>query len=159
MNKIYHFVALPRIGLLCLLIMLAGCASGPARDSVADKNSTNTPTASSLAGTEWILEDIAGAGVLDNAQATLSFAKEFASNGKVSGNGSCNKFSGSASVDAGKVSVGPLATTRMACVPAVDDQEMRYMKALQAAERLTFDGPYLFLYAKGMDKPLRFIRK
>jgi heat shock protein HslJ len=159
MNVRYQAMEILGLGVCCLFFMLTGCASKPTMESSGTSNGKNVPTASSLAGTEWILEDIAGAGVLDNVQATLSFAKEFASNGKISGNGSCNKFSGSASVDAGKVSVGPLATTRMACVPAVDDQEMRYVKALQATERLTFDGPYLFLYAKGMDKPLRFIRK
>jgi heat shock protein HslJ len=159
MNARYQAAEILGIGVCCLFFMLTGCASKPTTESRGNGKGENIPTASSLAGTDWVLEDIAGAGVLDNAQATLSFAKEFVSNGKISGNGSCNKFSGSASVDAGKVSVGPLATTRMACVPAVDEQEMRYVKALQAAERLTFDGPYLFLYAKGMDKPLRFISK
>jgi heat shock protein HslJ len=146
------------IGACCLVFLLAGCASKPTRESPASGKTEDVPTAASLAGTEWLLEDLAGAGVLDNAQATLSFPKEFATEGKISGSGSCNRFSGSATINSGSIQVGPLAATRMACVPAVDDQETRYLKALQGAERLAFNGPYLLLYAKGLEKPLRFIK-
>jgi heat shock protein HslJ len=47
----------------------------------------------------------------------------------------------------------------MACVPAAMDQEARYLKALEGAERMALDGPYLLVYSKGLDKPLRFTRK
>ena len=116
-------------------------------------------TAARLAGTEWVLEDLGGTGVLDRAQATLTFPKDYVASEKISGSGSCNRLMGGAKVAAGLITVGPLATTQMACAAAVMDQETRYLKALQAAERLVFDGPYLLLYAKGMEKPLRFIGK
>jgi heat shock protein HslJ len=158
MNTRYHSAKILCIGACCLFFIPAGCASKPIKESAATHSTENLPTAASLAGTEWLLEDLAGAGVLDNAQATLSFPKDFVSEGKISGNGSCNRFSGGATIDSGSIRVGPLAATRMACVPAVDDQETRYLKALQGAERLAFNGPYLLLYAKGLEKPLRFIK-
>jgi heat shock protein HslJ len=159
MNVRYQAMEILGLGVCCLFFMLSGCASRPTKESSPDHSATNTVTAESLAGTEWLLEDLAGAGVLDNAQATLSFPKDFVAEGKISGNGSCNKFTGSAKISGGSIQVGPLATTRMACVPAVDDQETRYLKSLQGAERLAFTAPYLLLYAKGLEKPLRFVKK
>ena len=44
----------------------------------------------------------------------------------------------------------------MACAEAVMNQETRYLKALQDAERFAFQGPCLLIYAKGIEKPLRF---
>ena len=35
-------------------------------------------------------------------------------------------------------------------------QETKYLAALQAAERFEWKDPYLLIYCKGMDKPLRF---
>jgi len=54
------------------------------------------------------------------------------------------------------ISIGPLVSTMMACAEAVTSQETRYLKALQDAERYTLDGPYLLIYAKGVNQPLRF---
>jgi heat shock protein HslJ len=110
--------------------------------------------ASALDGTEWQLEDLAGQSVLADAQATLAFAAD----GKISGKGSCNRFFGTATLADGRISIGPLGATRMACAPAVDEQEIRYLQALGAAERFTLEGPYLRIFCRGFNKPLRFIR-
>lgn len=146
------------VGAFWCIVVLAGCSTGPTKLPPAE-GGEKTTTAARLAGTEWVLEDLGGMGVLDRAQATLAFPKDYVASEKISGNGSCNRFMGGARIAAGLINVGPLATTQMACVPAVMDQESRYLKALQAAERLEFNGPYLLLYATGMEKPLRFIRK
>jgi len=146
------------VGVLWCIVALAGCSTEPTKLPSAG-GSENTPTAARLAGTEWVLEDLGGTGVLDRVQATLTFPKDYVATEKISGSGSCNRFMGGAKVAAGLIEVGPLATTQMACAAAVMEQETRYLKALQAAERLVFDGPYLLLYAKGMEKPLRFIGK
>ena len=109
----------------------------------------------SLAGSEWLLEDLGGSGVIDNIQATLAFPEL----DKVSGNGSCNRFFGPARINRNVIHIGPLGATRMACPQAVMNQETRYLKALQAADRFTWQDPYLLLYCKGFQKPLRFTRK
>lgn len=121
------------------------------RDSAAYRD-TGSP---GLMGTAWRLEDLGGAGVVDRAEATLQFTEA----GKVAGSGSCNRFFGTASVSRDSITFGPLGSTRMACAEAVQMQEGRYLKALQDAERFTFDGTVLLIYSKGMEKPLRFIRK
>lgn len=107
-----------------------------------------------LQGTSWRLEDLGGTGVLDRVQATL----EFSESGRVSGNGSCNQFSGTVKISGESITFGPLAATRKACVDAVGMQENNYFKALGAARRFNLDGPFLLIYSEGADKPLRFIR-
>jgi len=104
--------------------------------------------------TTWLLEDLGGAGVLDRARATLAFTEP----GRVAGNSSCNRFFGSVTLSGQSITFGQLGSTRMACVAAVAAQEAKYLKALMDAERFVLDGSVLLIYAKGMDKPLRFTR-
>jgi putative lipoprotein len=110
-------------------------------------------TPARLWGTAWVLEDLAGAGVMDYVRATL----EFPQSGKVAGNGSCNRFFGSATMAGDRLTVSPLSATRMACPEAVMNQESRYLQALQGATRFTLDGPWLLVHSAGLEQPLRFI--
>ena len=107
-----------------------------------------------LSGSEWLLEDLGGSGVLDQVQATLTFPEE----GKTAGNGSCNRFFGAAEIHGENIKLGPLGSTRMACPEAAMHQESKYLEALQAAERFAWKEPYLLVYCKGWEKPLRFTR-
>src|SRR5580693_5169817 len=108
----------------------------------------------SLSGSEWLLEDLGGHGVIDNVQATLTFPET----GKVGGNGSCNRFFGLSEMIGDHIKIGPLGSTRMACQEAVMKQETRYLAALQAANHFEWKDPYLLVYSKGWEKPLRFTR-
>ena len=65
---------------------------------------------------------------------TLTFAP-----GTASGNAGCNTFSGAAVVDGEQLTIGPLASTRMACTDqALSDQEAAYLAALE--NTTTFSG-------------------
>lgn len=75
---------------------------------------------------EWLAEDIAGGGVMDYAQTTLTIAAD----GAVHGSGGCNRFSGSATIDGSALRFSPLAATNMACTPAQMDQEQKFFAAL-----------------------------
>ena len=81
-----------------------------------------------IVGTAWLVEDIAGRGVIDSAQTTLSFDTA----GRVSGSGGCNRFTGAATLAGEALTVGLLAATRLACVPALMDQEQKFFKAIEA---------------------------
>jgi heat shock protein HslJ len=105
-----------------------------------------------LSGSEWLLEDLGGSRMLDQIQATLTFPEE----GKVAGNGSCNRFFGAVEIHGESIKFGPLGSTRMACAAAAMNQETNYLKALQAAERFEWKDPYLLIYCKDFEKPLRF---
>lgn len=113
-----------------------------------------TSQQSKLEGSRWLLEDLGGKGVLDRAQATLLFSAP----GRISGRGSCNRISGPVSIEGSKIHFGPLISTRMACSPAVNEQEANYMKALANAERFKTKESHLLIYCKNLPKPLRFTR-
>lgn len=106
-----------------------------------------------LWGTAWRLEDLAGAGAIDEAQPTL----EFPENGRVSGNGSCNKFDGTVTITGNSIAFGPLATTKMACSDPVMHQESRFLAALNDAQRFEFTGSSLSIFTAGQAEPLRFV--
>ncbi|MGH7430319.1 MAG: META domain-containing protein, partial [Candidatus Methylomirabilales bacterium] len=108
-----------------------------------------------LKGTAWRLGGLGGAGVLDRVEATLEFPEV----GKVVGSGSCNRFFGIVEIAGDSITFSPLGSTRMSCVEAVMNQEAKYLKALQDAERFTRDGSVLLIYCKGLKKPLRFVLK
>lgn len=108
-----------------------------------------------LAGTSWLLEDLAGAGVVDRVQATLEFTEP----GRVVGNASCNRFFGNVEISGTTIKVGALGATKMACAEAVNNQEMKYLKALANAERFTLEGTILQVFVRGEAKPLRFTRR
>jgi heat shock protein HslJ len=127
---------------LLLGVFLASCAHAGQPKAPPD-----------LQGTEWLLEDLAGRGVVDRVQATLAFPEP----NRVAGNGSCNRFFGGVKISGESIKFDPLASTQMACLTeAVSNQEANYLKALEGAKKIVMVGPYLLIYSKGMDKPLRF---
>jgi len=132
---------------------LSSCASS--NKTTANPPKTAAATQVSLPGTEWMLTDLAGTPALPGGKATLAFPEA----GRVAGNGSCNRFTGSVVISGDTLKMGPLASTRMACVDNdVSKQEDAYFKALNAATRYAYQDPYLLIYAEGFDKPLRFTR-
>ena len=73
------------------------------------------------------VEDINGSGVIDNAHVTVSFQAD----GKVSGSTGCNRFIGSYAVGGHALQIKPLATTRRACVPAIESQQTRFLDVMK----------------------------
>jgi heat shock protein HslJ len=85
---------------------------------------------------------IEGAKVLDGTQLTATFSTD----SRVSGSSGCNSYFGSADAKTGTLSVGPLASTMMACLAdGVMPQEQRYLAALQAAKSFVVSGDELRL--------------
>ena len=121
--------------------------------SVAPSTTAGAP---GLTGSSWQLEDLAGTPAVSGVGATL----EFAEGDRVSGNASCNKFSGTVKVSGDSITFGPLAATRMACAsePA-NAQETAYLKALNDAERFALEGTSLRIFSKGQANPLRFAKR
>ena len=107
-----------------------------------------------LADSAWVLKDLVGSEAIAGGRATLAFSED----GKVSGNGSCNRFFGTVKVEGQTIHFGPLGSTRMACAGALMEQETKYLNALQAARRFEWKERELVLYCTGYEKPLRFTR-
>ena len=110
------------------------------------------PAAVSLVGTEWQLQSINGRPVMEGSQASLMFPEV----GRVAGNGSCNRFVGAVAIDNEHIVFRQVAATRMACAGGADEQEMRYMDALQKAQRYEVLDRQLSIQVQGMEKPLLF---
>lgn len=122
------------------------------RVAVSAQVTARIPDATELAG-DWLLEDLGGRGVMDMVSTTLVFDDE----GRVSGSGGCNRYTGSYTFTDGELSFGPLAGTKKMCPEAVMDQEDRFHKALGAVDRVAVDGPFLLVYCEGLVQPLKFI--
>lgn len=84
---------------------------------------------------DWLAENIRGAAVVDRVQTTLTIADD----GAVTGSGGCNQYQGKATIEGAKISFGPLATTRMACAPAVMAQEQTFFAALAVVRAFRID--------------------
>ena len=117
---------------------------------------TAAPAAApSLVGSAWRLEDLAGAGVVDRTEATLEFPEA----GRVGGQGTCNRFFGDFEASGAALTIARLGATKKMCAPALMDQESKYLRALEGAERFAVEGTTLSVYSKGLERPLRFVRK
>lgn len=70
----------------------------------------------------------------------------FSNEGRISGYSGCNTYSGQYDVMDETLSVGPLASTRRACLsPALQTQEQTFLRDLQAVRRFTVAGTQLTL--------------
>jgi len=97
--------------------------------------------ASLLQGREWVVEDINGAGLIDNSRATLNFGDS----GRVSGRASCNTYTGQYSLSGEGLTVSNTAGTMMACAPPLMRQEDLFLGVLRDVRRFDFrpDGALL----------------
>jgi heat shock protein HslJ len=139
---------------LALAGSAVACAHGDTSGGGDGVGETAESAAVGLWGTSWRLVDLAGAGVLDQPQATLAFPET----GRAAGSGSCNRFSGSVEISGASIRFGPLASTRMGCEEPIAMQEGEYLGALQNAERFSLDGSSLLIHCRGVERPLRFVR-
>jgi heat shock protein HslJ len=85
------------------------------------------PTLADLDGTAWVLRALRrGQGVPLNPEVTLAFEGS-----RIAGSSGCNRYSGEmVEAEPGSVSVGPLATTRMACDEAAMELESAFLELL-----------------------------
>ncbi|MGI9245838.1 MAG: META domain-containing protein, partial [Steroidobacteraceae bacterium] len=136
-----------------LLGPLSACATPPA--SAEPSAATATPVdLATLVGSTWLAEDIDQRGVVDRLQSRLTLEGV----DRVRGFAGCNSFRGPAQLAAGSLAFGPFATTRMACAPAVMDQERRFLDALVRARSAAAQHGLLYLYDAAREPILRFSR-
>lgn len=88
-----------------------------------------------LTGPAWVVEDIAGGGVIDASRVTLDFRPD----GSLAGRASCNRYTARFELTGENLTVSPAASTRMACAPALMEQEQRFFEALERVFRFDLD--------------------
>ena len=134
------------IGLALAWLGAFGCQSeGPAASSTATFL---------LAGTAWRAVDIEGRPTDAEVASNLTFEGDQ----RVSGSTGCNRYTAPLSVTGTSIRVGVIAMTRMACPPAVMDQETRFTVALEAARGYRQEGDGLTLLDEQGRSLLRFTR-
>jgi heat shock protein HslJ len=88
-----------------------------------------------LAGIDWMLSEMDGQPV-DASGKPPTLLVQY---GKVVGFGGCNRYTGSLKESApGKISIGPLAATKMACPPAAMELEDKFTERMNKVTGYTF---------------------
>jgi heat shock protein HslJ/uncharacterized lipoprotein YbaY len=95
---------------------LAGCGGEPA---------------ALLQGGEWVVEEVAGKGIVDRSRATLNFDAD----GRVAGAASCNRYTAQYKLTGEGLSISKAAGTMMACAPALMQQEALFLDVLRNVSR------------------------
>ena len=111
-------------------LLLTACAT-----TASEPPSTGAASSGRLQAGEWRIEDIGGQGVIDNSPATLVFG----SDGRLSGNASCNRLIASYTVQGEKITISPTGLTMMACQPALMNQERKLVDLLNAVSSYRID--------------------
>ncbi|MFL5333670.1 MAG: META domain-containing protein [Geminicoccaceae bacterium] len=124
--------------------ILAGCGSMAAPDG---------PIPEGLAGSAWRAKTLAGQPVDDATAVTL----EFVGSDRIAGKAACNRYNGPLRVADGRLQIGPLAATRMACPPPLMEAEAAFLAALEGAQRFTLENSALLLDGPAGSPPTRFL--
>jgi heat shock protein HslJ len=115
-----------------LAALLAACALPPAPPprTTGDAAPATGQSASTLAGTQWVLSTLNGNPPVAGTEITLDFGTD----GSVSGTDGCNRFMGSFTENGTSLSFGPLASTMMACPDDISNQAKTFQDALAVTQ-------------------------
>ncbi|HEY7922250.1 MAG TPA: META domain-containing protein [Vicinamibacteria bacterium] len=120
-------------------IALAGCNSG--NPMGPDRNGAGG-TGGMIVGPTWRLVSIDGQPPIEGTTLTAIFSED----ARVAGSAGCNRYFGRADAETGRMVVGPLGSTLMACeANGVMTQEQRFLELLQAASSYSVIGDELRL--------------
>jgi heat shock protein HslJ len=99
--------------------------------------------APALTGVTWTLQEIRGGSSPASPGDPSLYTLTFGDDGRVAVRADCNSGSGSYTVTGSQITIGPVATTRVACPPgSLYDQ---FMQAIEAANSFTFSEGQLLL--------------
>ena len=128
--------------LLFAALLLGGCAAGGYDGR-------------QISGVQWRAVDINGIPVTGATPPTLLLQ-----GGRATGSGGCNSFTGSfQTLTKARVRMSGISSTRMACDPAIMDQERRYLSILEGAEGYSFYADGSVSLISGDGRAIRFRRR
>lgn len=101
------------------------CPGGPMAPTLVNGESMSSTDLADLQG-EWVVTELMDATLPDGPPVTLLF-----DSGQVSGFSGCNTYTTTASVTGGKLALGSLGMTRMACGQEAMAVEIAFIRAMQ----------------------------
>ena len=134
-----------------IVLLVTGCSGSPIQDSNSVQQSSG-PQA--LFDVVWQVEDIDGGGIVDSSHVTMQMTAE----GRIAGSTGCNQYFGTLTVGQTSFAVRDVGSTRRACVPAIMQQETRFLQSLQDVRRYQIDGDFVRLYDESGNERMRMIR-
>ena len=132
------------LGLGVALVLAAGAlaACGGSEDGPTPGGSGGADNPNETLGERtWILDGTGSTPAITTG-ATVTLVHD---SGNVSGQAPCNTYRTEFTVDGDRVEVGPVATTRMACEPEVNEAENDFLKALERVDTVAANGDRLTL--------------
>jgi len=136
--------------LSALILFVTGCAGCLVQDSEIVQQPSG-PQA--LFDVVWQVEDIDRGGIIDSSHITMQMSEE----GRIAGSTGCNQYFGTLTVGQTSFEVSGAGSTRRACVPAIMQQETRFLQALHDVRRYEIDGDFVRLYDESGDERMRMI--
>jgi heat shock protein HslJ len=133
-------------------LAVAGCGAVSAGGEVPAR--TRSPDA--LMGKPWHWEQTVTPVDKITVPDPSSYTIELAPNGRLRVRADCNRGTGAYQIAAGALSLGPIATTRMACPPGSLDA--RYLRDLQRANAFFVEDGKLYIELREDSGTLRFGR-
>jgi heat shock protein HslJ len=116
------------VGFAFFLLFLAGFALVYLM-KMGENWENSIPTVDELSASAWRPSHIGEMVVDDDSEIYVQFEAD----GKLGGNGGCNRFFGSYRLDGNKIDVDPISITRRACPTAIMSFESSFVEALQLA--------------------------
>lgn len=126
---------------IALTAMLSACAvipksNPPTITGSANSSHDNAPLSlSDLSGTSWVITHVGNLELVESPPATIRFTA-----GQLSGATGCNRFTGSYALNTTVLTLGQLATTRMACAEPMMTQENLLLAALKGHFGIALEG-------------------
>ena len=112
-----------------------------------------------LAGTEWHLVSLGPSGSEANIVAGTTPTANFGEDGRIGGSTGCNNYGGTYEVRGETITIGRLVSTRRACLDQnANEQERRFLAALEAANRFRLSSDRLTIFADRGRTVLNFVR-
>ncbi|HET7230130.1 MAG TPA: META domain-containing protein [Longimicrobium sp.] len=136
---------------LGLALTLGACTMPGSPDRVPATAPSAGEQAVALENTTWTLVDVGGQAARPIGSLAGPTLRLDAAEKRASGNAGCNQYGGSYTLSGGSLQLGPLASTRRACVDeALTRQETAFLRALDETRswRIT-DGALILSSASG----------
>jgi len=150
-----HYAFFLALGIL--LIPLPGNSKlFPLTESAMAKPAIAAQQPNNLKGTIWQLVRWDDPAFVPESEIILRFTDQ-----NLNGSTGCNRYQGGYQLKGSQLQVGAIATTRMACVDNLMQQERAYLKALETIQSytLTTDGKLEIRYSQnGRSQVLQFVR-